>query len=74
MTSKSTPTSTPAPAPAPATWLGFPEPEDTASIPRVTAQELAARLRKQPEDGAQASSPVQLIDVRRADLTVSETR
>jgi hypothetical protein len=52
-----------------ATWLGYPEPQDTASIPRLTAQEAAETLRR--EQGS-AQKTLLLIDVRRSDLTVSE--
>lgn len=46
-------------------WLGYPEPSETETIPRISAEQVADVLRS---DGGADS--IQLIDVRRADLTV----
>lgn len=43
------------------TWLGYPEPSDVSSIARISVDTVAAAL---------PSSQMQLIDVRRSDLTV----
>lgn len=45
-----------------ATWLGYPEPIDVASIPRISVDDVAA---------AQLTEELLLVDVRRSDLTVS---
>lgn len=49
-------------------WMGYPEPSNTDSIPRISAEEVA---RLMGENGTDASSRIQLVDVRRSDLTVS---
>jgi len=51
---------------APKTWLGYPEPEDTASIKRISAKEVADAINN--ANGSEL--PFQLLDVRRSDLTV----
>lgn len=48
------------------TWLGYPEPEDTASIKRVSAQDVAEMIKNL----GTAEPKFQLVDVRRSDLTV----
>ena len=50
------------------TWMGYPEPPDTDSIPRISAEEVAKLME---ESGSGAGSSIQLVDVRRSDLTVS---
>ena len=47
-------------------WMGFPEPSDTGSIPRISAEEVAELM-----GNSDAASSIQLVDVRRSDLTVS---
>lgn len=48
------------------TWLGYPEPEDTATIERISAETVAGMIRN-----LGSSEPkFQLVDVRRSDLTV----
>lgn len=50
------------------TWLGYPEPEDTASIKRISAEEVAEMIKKE----GSSERNFQLVDVRRSDLTVGE--
>ena len=47
-------------------WMGFPEPSDTDSIPRISAEEVAKLMGE-----SNAGRSIQLVDVRRSDLTVS---
>ena len=46
------------------TWLGYSEPIDVSSIPRISVDEVAAAL------PSNRDTQMQLIDVRRSDLTV----
>lgn len=48
------------------TWLGYPEPEDTASIKRISVDEVAELIKNQ----GSSEPKFQLVDVRRSDLTV----
>ena len=52
-------------------WLGYPEPDEelVKAIPRITPDHLAQRMGNDPE-----KAEIALIDVRRADLTVSHSR
>lgn len=49
-------------------WLGYPEPDEelVKAIPRITPDHLAQRMVNESE-----KAEIALIDVRRADLTVS---
>lgn len=49
------------------TWLGYHEPEDTASIKRISVQEVADMIK----NTGSSDRKFQLVDVRRSDLTVS---
>lgn len=51
-------------------WLGYPEPDEelVKAIPRITPDHLAQRMVNESE-----KAEIALIDVRRADLTVSHS-